>query len=519
MRNRFAIALVVLVVGLGLLLPGCTSKKAAVDQNFVQLANNQPKNIDPAKASGNAELEILRACYETLVAVDPVSNEVVPVLALSWQPSADMSEWTFELRPNVKFHDGSTMTAEGVKTSLERTIAIGGGESYLISSSIASMETTSALTLKCKLNGPEPEFIYSLSRIAIASVEAIAAHTVNGDRAEEWFSQNEAGSGPFTMTKWEKEVEIVLSRHQDYWRGWSGKHLDSYTFKVVKEPGTQRLMMERGDGDFAENIIAEDVKALEANKDLRVEVDLGVNPMIITLNPTGPLADIRVRKAIAMAFDQTSYIRDVMLDYAAPLTTPVPDALLGFNDQIAPVPYDLAVARQLLTEAGVTNLKLTFMYFEPWLYEKSAGLMLQEALAPMGITVEIEAQPWATFVEKVRNPETRPAIGMIAVYAPSPTVGSLLRTMFHSGSEGHWAYWGYENQQVDQLLDQARVTTDEATRFGMYRQVQQLLCDDYASLWVMNRPDLHVFRATVKGYQYNPYYPLIMNFYDLYKEG
>ncbi len=520
MRNKWLATVIVLVLAMGVALSGCSSKKAtSVDQNFVQLANNQPKNIDPAKASSNPDLEIMRACYETLVEVNPTTNKAEPVLATDWQPSADMSEWTFHLREGVKFHDGSTMTAEGVKKAIQRAIDIGQGESYLISSSITSIETPEPMTIVFKLKGPEPEFIYSLSRIFIPSAEAIAAHEVNGDRAEDWFAQNEAGSGAYTITKWEKEVDIVLSQFKDYWRGWEGKHLETVTFKMVKEPGTQRLMMERGDGDFADNIVAEDAKALQSNPNLRVEVDTGANPMYIMFNPTGPLADVRVRKAISLAFNYQSMINDVMLGFAGPLTTPVPEVLLGHNDQIPASQYNLEEAKRLLEEAGVKNITLTFMYFEPWLFEKSAGLLLQDALDDLGITVQIEAQPWATFVEKVKNPETRPNMGMLAVYVPSPTAGPLLRTVFHSSSQGHWAYWGYDNPQVDQLLDQARVTTDEATRLDMYKQVQKIVCDDYAGIWVMNRPDIHVFRATVKGYQYNPYFPLILNYYQMYKEA
>jgi peptide/nickel transport system substrate-binding protein len=498
---------------------GCRSGRTPeISQDFLQLANNQPKNIDPAKASSNPDLEIMRACYETLVEIDPVTMEVVPVLATSWTANDNKIVWTFELRPGVKFHDGSALTAQGVKAALERALSIGAGESYLISS-IDTIEAVSERTLKITLKRSEPEFIYAIGRIFIPSAAAIQAHEVDGDRAEAWFAQNEAGSGAFTITKWEKEVEIVLHRFNDYWRGWEGKHLTSVTFRVVAEPGTQRLMMERGDGDFADNIVAEDAEALKNNANLNVLVEVGANPMYIMFNPTGPLADVRVRKAIALAFDYDAMIDDIMLGYTDPLRGPIPERLIGFNNTIQRTQKNLEESRRLLQEAGVTNVTLTFMYFQPWLFEKSAGLLLQEALAPMGVNIEIEAQPWATFVEKARNPQTRPSMGMIAVYVPSPTAGSILRTLFHSSSQGHWAYWGYNNPDIDRLLDQAVVTTDDAERIALYQQVQKIVTEEYAGMWVMNRPDIHVFRNTVKGYRYNPFYPLILNYYDLYKEG
>lgn len=521
MRKRLVMG-AALVLILALLGVGCGGGKTPAPsqqpvQEFVLLVNNLPKNIDPAKASGNPELEQMRAAYETLVEVDPETKELKPVLAKAWQSSPDRSEWTVELREGVKFHDGSTLTAESVKSALERSIKIGAGESYLIASSIQSMEAADSLTLKFQLKGSEPEFIYSLSRIFIPSAEAIKAHD-KGDMAQEWLSQNEAGSGPYRMVSWEKEQRLVLEKFPEYWRGWEGKHIDRYVFQVVPEPGTQRLMMERGDGDFADSIVADDAKALESNANLQVLACTGANPMYIQFNPTGPLKDVRVRRAIATAFNYTAMIEDVMKGYAAPLRGPAPEALIGFNQELQQVKYDLEGAKKLLQEAGVKNLKLTYMYFQPWLFEKSAGLMLQEALKDMGMTLEIEAQPWATFVEKVKNPQTRPNMGMVAVYVPSPTVGPLLRTMFHSSSQGHWAYWGYNNPEVDRLLDQAKTEIDDARRLGIYQQIQKLLYDDYAAIWVMNKPDIHVFKKNVKGYQYNPFYPLILNYYGLYKE-
>ena len=237
---------------------------------FIMCVNNQPKNIDPHVGSSNPEQEQQTAQYDTLLTYEDGGFKLAPALATDWKYSDDQSELTLTLRDNVKFHDGSTLTSEVAKFGLERAKTIGQGDSYLLDP-IKSMSTPDAKTLILTLNGPNPEFVYGLTRIFIPSMQAVKDHEVDGDLAKAWFATHEAGSGPYVLADWVVGQKITLKRFDDYWKGWSGKHSDGYELRVVAEPATQRLLIERGECDYADSITRDDLVTMAKNPDIKIE--------------------------------------------------------------------------------------------------------------------------------------------------------------------------------------------------------------------------------------------------------
>ncbi len=512
---------IIVVIIAALVLQGAPPPTVRAQGEFLMLVNNQPRNIDPAKASSNPEFEIMRASYEALLDFDVDTKKVVPTLATGWTSNADKTQYTFTLRSNVKFHDGSILTAEGVKMAFERALQINRGESFLIKD-VAKVDAPNPTTVIFMLKNPVPEFPFAVTRIFIPSPKALTDHRSEPNWGEAWFAENEAGSGPYRLTTWEREQRIILERFADSWRGWLGKHADRFVLKVVPEPGTQRLIMERGEADFADSIVNEDAKKLESDPKLTV-LSFPGNPMYISINPSRPpLNDPRVRRAIALTFDYSAMLRHVMEGYAPQLIGPVPESWWAVNKTLTPLTKDIEAARKLLAEASnpMPGRRFTYMYFEPWLFERNAALILLAGLQRLGLnySLEIEAAPWATFTQKVANVQTRPDFGFIAVYTPTPSPGPLLRPMYHSTSQGHWAYWGYRNPAFDSLLDRAEQTLDDNQRARLYADAQKILYDDQASIFVMQKPDIFVFKKGVKGLKYNVFWGLILSYYTMYKE-
>ncbi|MGO9205764.1 MAG: ABC transporter substrate-binding protein, partial [Candidatus Limnocylindrales bacterium] len=173
------------------------SSSASQFQNYIACVDDITGNLDPAQASDQPGFQFMRATYETLVNYDPVKAQLVGALADSWQASPDATVYTLHLRPNVTFHDGSSLTASGVKASLDRTLAIGKGESSLIGD-IQTVDVVDPSTIKITLKAPDADLLFNLTRIFIVSAQAIQAHTTSADpNAAQWFSQNEDGSGPY----------------------------------------------------------------------------------------------------------------------------------------------------------------------------------------------------------------------------------------------------------------------------------------------------------------------------------
>jgi peptide/nickel transport system substrate-binding protein len=513
--RRFLLFLVGVTALMAVLIP-----VAGLSNDFIMIPDNQPSNIDPAKVSDNPDSEVARLLYEALVEVDPATALPAPVLATSWSASPDKKDWTFNLRPNVKFHDGSDFDATDVATCVTRALAIGAGESYLLTD-IDSVEVVNDLAVVFHLKASAPDFVYALARMFIPSAEAVAAHDVGGDLAQAWFAEHAAGTGAYKFASWTRGVEIVAERFQDYWKGWQAyKNIDRIVLRVVPEPGTQALVMTRGEGNFATTVPMDEALRMESNPALRVESYSG-DPGYFVINPNrGPLANRLVRMALAHCFDVQAFIDDALMGFGTPLTGPVPGDFFGANNDLQGYSFDLALARELLAQAGYPGggFELEFTYDSPITFKGLAALQLQENLKKVGIKLNITALTWLPWQARIVNPEERPDIGFLYLLGSDPIPYSILSPMYEQKSQGHWAYWGYENDGFDQLLEKAKNTLNDEERAQLYSIAQAIVFDDVASIPIMEWPQILVFSSNVKGFVYSRYWPAVPNYYDLWLE-
>lgn len=485
---------------------------------FVMCVNNQPKNIDPHVGSSNPEKEQQTAQYDALLRYEDASFTLAPALATEWAYNDDYSEITLTLRDGVKFHDGSVLTSEVAKFGLERAIEIGQGESYFLDP-VKEMATPDAGTLVITLDGPNPEFVYGLTRIFIPSMQAVKEHEVDGDLAKGWFAEHEAGSGPYVLADWVVGQKITLKRFEDYWGGWGGNHMGTFELRVVAEPATQRLLIEQGECDYADSITRDDLITLSGNPDIKIADDVSAQAYYIAMNmQKGPLTNPKLREALKYAFDYDAVIEQAMMGYASKMHGPAPSMLGYHNSSLPKATYDLDKAAQLLKEAGINpgQVTLTLMYLQPWVHERNASLILQASLAELGIKLEVEGLPWATLVERNGNPDSRPDLSFYAVYAPTPSMHASLFPMLHTGSQ-HWSYFGYSNPQVDKLLDEAPTIVDDAERERAYMELQKILDDDHFAIYAFLENNIEVFRSHVQNYQFRPAWSKTLNYHGLYK--
>jgi peptide/nickel transport system substrate-binding protein len=486
---------------------------------FIACVNNQPKNIDPHVGSSNPEQEVQTAGYETLVAYEAGGFDLKPFLATDWESNEDYTQLTLTIREGVKFNDGSDFNAGVAKAALERSMTIGQGESYFLDP-VDTIEAPDPTTLVINLNSTAPEFVYGLTRIFINSQQAVEDHEVDGDLGQAWFAENVAGTGPYPMTEWIKGQSITFTRFDDYWQGWEGNHIDEYQLRVVAEPATQRLLVEEGECDYSDSITRDAVRELTTNPDLKVEHHTSVGPFYIAMNTRGgPLADVKMREALQYALDYETVIDEAMSGYATKGWTAVPEQFPQHLDTLPKPEFNLEKAKALIEEAGYNpeEVELTFQYLEPWIHEKTAGLILQSNLAEIGVKMILEPMPWATMVERHTNDDTRPDMSMYKVFSPAPTPNSILFPMYHSSSS-HWSYFGYNNPQVDELLEKAPTIADDTERDQAYKDLQQLIWDDHPSIYPFVEDELQVFRANVQGYYTRPAWDKLLPYYDLYKE-
>jgi peptide/nickel transport system substrate-binding protein len=492
---------------------------AAAASTFIMCVNNQPKNIDPHIGSSNPEAEQQTAQYEALLAYEDGGFKLVPSLATEWKFNADATKLTLTIRQGVKFHDGSTLTAEVAKAGLQRAIDIGQGESYFLAP-VKSMETPDANTLVINLSGPSPEFAFGLTRIFIPSAKAVQEKATGGDLGKAWFAEHEAGSGPYMLREWVIGQKIVLQRFPDYWRGWSGKHVDTFELRVVAEPATQRLLIEKGDCDYADSITRDDAVTLATNKAIKISRSPSPSPFYIAMNTTnGPLKNPKLREAMKYTLDYDAVVAQAMSGFASKMWGPVPPSLNSHNSALPKPEYNLKKAQQIMADAGIKpgDVTLKIMYLQPWIHEKNTVLILQASLAEIGIKAELEGLPWASIVERHGNPATRPDMSIYTIFAPTPSPYSGLFPMLRTGSK-HWSYFGYSNPKVDKLLDEVTTIADDTKRDAAYKELQKVLDDDSFAIYAFLEDEIQVFRSNVQNYQYRPAWNKQLNYYTIYKD-
>lgn len=507
----------VLVAGAGLQVARPAAVSAAAS-TFVVASDNVGVSLDPAVAADQPSLQIATAAYETLVDYNAKTKRLEPALASKSKITNHGKSITLTLRRGVKFHDGSPLTSGGIVASLNRTVAIGKGESFLISD-MSKVKALSGNRVLLTLKSPSSDFLYALTRIFIVSGQAVKKHA-GTDEGQSWFASHEDGSGPYKVTSWQPNNHFTLIQFKGYWRGWKGHHVTRYQFNEVSSPETQQLDVENGTVDFANAVPTNAAYKLRKSKKVQVKFFPG-SPFYLMFNTSrAPLNNVRVREALSLAVPYKQVISQIMYDMARPLKGPVPSWMAGANKTLSAPKEDMAKAKALLTSAGYSPshpLTLRYAYFPGWAFEQTIATDYQYLLSKIGVTLTIDSLPWATFTQQISQPSTRPDIGSIAVYVPIPSPGPTLTYSFDPGSAGNWAYWGYKNNQVTKLLHQASATLNAKNRVRLYARAEKALVNSYPAAWLMEMPDVFVLAPNVHGLQHDASWGQILNVYGIYK--
>jgi peptide/nickel transport system substrate-binding protein len=512
-----------------------TAKPAAVSEEgssqFVYLGYVIAETLDDHVRGDNPTGLPSEGIYEPLIDYKLGSMELEPKLATEWSVSDDGLTYTFKLREGVKFHDGTTFDAEDVKASYDRVLKVGTGVRYALDI-VKEVRVVDPMTVEVELNEPYAPFLGTLPVVAIYSAEAIAEHASEGELGTDWFIDHGVGTGPYKLESFKRGEEIVLTKFDDYWGGWDGKHVDRYIFRLVPEGATQRMMIESGEGNMADAIPAEDVQQMAADPNIQViEVLKTVRQFYLKMNTVGgPTQDKRVRKAVDLAFDRQTFCQDLMDGHCLVPTSLLPEVLADHDPTIAAPEVDLDKAAQLLDEAGWTDtdgdgtrdkdgqpLKLTLMYLGPYEWQRMGAELLQQNLAEIGVQLEIEGQPWSTMVERMEDAAARPDITFVAVYPTSPSADTVFWPMFHTDS-GHWSNFDFSDPHVDEELEKARTTIDDKARSQIYYQLDRYLMDEVPAIAAVTMPMTFVTTKNVKGFVFQPLDPFIPPLYNMYLE-
>ncbi|MGH2551400.1 MAG: ABC transporter substrate-binding protein, partial [Thermomicrobiales bacterium] len=418
-------------------------------------------------------------------------------------------EWTITLTDKAIFHDGSAVTAEAVQYNFQRMLRKNLGVAWMFANVMdqESVTIVDPSTLKVTLTKSFAPFDAVLPWLFVANPTLVQANEVDGDEGEAWLTGNEAGSGPYTISKWEIGSSYQFDLWADYWYKPEGVTMvDSMIWQIIRESSTKRIAMETGEVQYGDTFTPEDYEAL-GGEGFALNTQASITPFAIKLNnQVGPTADVNVRKALQQAFDYEAAIEAVS-GYGTVMAGPLATELKPWHkDDLVTLKYDLEGAKaSLAASAYPDGFDLEYVYVTGLAIEEQFGLILLESAAELGINVQMTPLVWPDMVARASDQATSPAA--MAVYAGTDYTDpdNFLWQAYHSSQAGSWsAASHYINPEFDAVLEEARSITDQAARQDLYNQAQQTLVDDAVEIWVYTDVPLAAWDSSLTGTVVSP---------------
>lgn len=477
--------------------------------------------LDPAVSMDNKSWQVTYPAYERLVQYKvengKASTEVEGALAKSWSVSDDGLVWTFKLNTDHKFSDGTPVDAAAVKFSIERVQKVEKGPADYFKM-VKSVEAPDAETVVFTLDKPFAPFLYSLAVNGAGVVNPkVMANEKDGDLASAYLATHTAGSGAYELTEFTPGQKITLAANKNY----AGKapSIRNVIFNVIKDPSAQRLQLEQGDLDIAEGIPMDQIDQMKSNKDVAIYEDPSLLTSIVYINnQKAPTDDVKFRQAIAYSVDYNGIIEGAVKGRGEQLVTPIPKGMWGRDDSITGYKQDINKAKELLAQSGGKDTKeLTLLYSDNQGFNEAQALMLQNNIKQLGIDLKLEKVAWATFRERVDKGDFQLAMGTW-----SPDYADPQFFMSYWFDSGYWGLAGnrafYKNDEVDKILREAEILTDQNARVDLYKKAQHMVLDDCPYLFLFQTNVLTPMRANIKGFAYNPMLDNMYDFEHLSKE-
>ncbi|WID99401.1 ABC transporter substrate-binding protein [Bosea vestrisii] len=440
----------------------------------------EPPTLDPTSGAAQAIREVvLQNIFEGLVAMDR-TGKLVPALAESWTLAADNLTYTFKLRPNARFHDGTPFSSRDVKFSFERAVGPDSTNAQRwIFTPIESIEAPDPVRLIIKLKQPTANFVYGLSwGDAIVVSSATAANN----------KTNPIGTGPFKFARWNRGDRLELARNDEYWG--AKPALAKAVFRFISDPQAQVAALRAGDIDVFTNLSApEAIPQLKADPKLKVTLGKTEGETILAINNAkAPFSDVRVRQAISHVLDRKTIALGIYgfdLDYIGSHFSPLHPA---YVDLTGTYPVDLAKAKSLLAAAGFPKGFECTLRLPPPAYARRGGEIVAALLAQIGITAKIEPLEFPQWLERVFK--ARDFDLTIISHTEPLDIANYARDDY---------YFQYRNPEFKALIEKIDRTVDEAERNKLYGDAQRMLARDAVNGFLFILPKITVTKADLDG--------------------
>ena len=448
------------------------------------------RNYDPARSADLTPPLTMGAVYETLITLstDDLVN-VKPALATAWSLVKDGTAWRFTLRPGVKFWNGDAMTAEDVKFSLDRLINI-KDQPASYAANMGAVSIVDPMTVEIAMKNPKepllldltaPSFAIYSAKLAAANGAVATPGADQADKATPWLNANSAGTGPYRMIGWERNVSVTLQRNANYWG--SPAAFERVVIRHIPDGAAQLLAVRRGDIDIAMNLAAEQLDSLKGNADIATIQGGSTDTLYFCLTGNAELnaalAKREARQAVAHAIDYEGLIKGLVGGFADRPPSFLPAGIAGTTlEQTKAFGFreDLAKAKQLLAAAGVPNgFEFELIFPSAAYFSTSYALMaqkIQSDLSRVGIRMTLKPMDNVNWRAQFNGGKAQATIAPWTSPSPNPylwTGASVQRVAKRMGWE--------PSAEILGLVSQGAAEIDVARQAAIYERYQRILID------------------------------------------
>ena len=502
------LALFLALVMVGAVLPGCgdgskdpggqgnngkTGEPVKGGEITVGIAQDLDDSLDPHQTVAAGTREVLFNIFEGLVKPNS-DGEMIPAVAEKYTLSEDGTTYTFTLREGVKFHYGQTVTAEDVVYSINRCAAVPEGQEKPLVAAFSAVKSVEALdekTVAVTIAQRDLEFIsYMTAAIIPADYE-------NQDTAP-------VGTGPFRFVSRTPQQDFVMERFEDYWG--APAWLDKVTYKICENADALVMNLNGGSIDLCAHLTS--AQASQLNQSFQVlEGTMNLVQAIYLNNQAKPFDNQMVRQALCYAIDRQGIMDMVADGHGTAVGSSIYPAFTKYflPELVDKYPHDVAKAKELLTQAGYPDgFDMTISVPNNYQPHMDTAEVVAEQLREAGINVTIQPVEWSTWLDTIYNGRQFQAT-VVGVDAANMTARAMLERFTSDYAKN---FINYSNPAYDALFQQAINATDEATQTDLYKQMETMLADTAANVYIQDLCDLVAMRQDLGGLKFYPIYVL-----------
>ena len=475
----------------------------AFAQTLIIAQGTDPVTLDPHDVTDSPTATVASHVYETLFELMP-DGSIVPHLAEGYEVSEDGQTWTLQIRQGVTFHDGTPLTAEVVKGSLDRFLDPDNAFTFrFLLDRIEEVVVTGDYEVQLNLSTPFAPLLAHLTHNTTAIVLPAAVEEFGED-----FSENPVGTGPFAFESWDRGSRVDLVTYDGYWG--EQPDIDGVAFLAVPENTTRMALVESGEAHVAVRVPPQDIARLNAAEGVTVENVSSVRTIYMYFNHTlEPFTDVRVRQAFNYAVNKEEIAEFVLGGAVRPSDAAIAPGIFGYTP-VGAYEYDPERARELLAEAGFEDGLSTTLYSPTGRYLQDIQITeaIQSQLAEVGIDATIETLEWSAYLSLTREPagENEVPVALLGWGTVTGDADYGLYALFHTSQHvpdgSNRAF--YSNPEVDALLDEARTNPDPAAREAIYAEALQIIRDDAPWIFLHSETQLVAVADEVQGLVIHP---------------